>query len=122
MFHVLGPPKDRHGRQCDQDPESGLDKRDLGIYHLIDTILRQEEDSHVQTAKVFQNGRSQAIRLPKQFRVNSAEVYLKATPEGFLVIPRDPWEVFAEGVQELSDDFMAAGRQQPKLQRRSWRW
>ncbi len=75
----------------------------------------------MQTAKVFQNGRSQAIRLPKQFRVNAAEVYLKATPEGFLVIPRDPWEVFAEGVQELSDDFMAAGRQQPKLERRSWR-
>ena len=42
-----------------------------------------------------------------QFRVNSGEVYLKATAEGFLVIPRDPWEVFAEGVQNLSDDFMA---------------
>ena len=41
-------------------------------------------------------------RLPKQFRVNSAKVYLKATPEGFLVIPRNPWEVFAERVQELS--------------------
>jgi antitoxin VapB len=75
----------------------------------------------VQTAKVFQNGRSQAIRLPKQFRVNSGEVYLKSTPEGFLVIPRDPWEIFAEGVQELSDDFMAEGRQQPKTQKRDWR-
>ena len=75
----------------------------------------------MQTAKVFQSGRSQAIRLPKQFRVKTAEVYLKKTPEGFLAITRDPWEVFREGVQELSDDFMAKGRQQPKTQTRNWR-
>jgi antitoxin VapB len=74
----------------------------------------------MQTAKVFQTGRSQAIRLPKQFRVNSGEVYLKKTPDGFLVIARDPWEVFREGVEELSDDFMAQGRQQPTIQTRKW--
>lgn len=74
----------------------------------------------MQTAKVFENGRSQAIRLPKQFRVKTGEVYLKKTPEGFLVIPRDPWEVFGEGVQELSDDFMVEGRRQPKAQKRDW--
>ena len=75
----------------------------------------------MQTAKVFQSGRSQAIRLPKQFRVQTAEVYLKKTPEGFLVIPRDPWDVFREGVQELSEDFMAEGRRQPEHQERNWR-
>ncbi len=72
----------------------------------------------MQTAKVFQNGGSQAIRLPKEFRVASAEVYLKKTPEGFLVIPRDPWKIFLEGVEELSDEFMAGGRQQPNLEKR----
>jgi antitoxin VapB len=75
----------------------------------------------MQKAKVFQNGRSQAIRLPKDFRVAVDEVYLKKTPEGFLVIARDPWELFYEGVVELSDDFMAEGRQQPKLQERKWK-
>jgi antitoxin VapB len=75
----------------------------------------------MRTAKVFESGRSQAIRLPKEFRVQSAEVHLKKTPEGFLVIARDPWEVFAEGIQELSDDFMAEGRHQPKAQTRKWR-
>jgi len=64
------------------------------------------------TAKVFQNGRSQAIRLPKEFHVETDDVYLKKMPEGFLVITRDPWAVFFEGVEELSDDFMADGRQQ----------
>lgn len=70
----------------------------------------------MQTAKVFESGRSQAIRLPKQFRVNASEVYLKKTTEGFLVILRDPWEVFLEGVHELSDGFMAEGRRQPETQ------
>lgn len=72
----------------------------------------------MQRAKVFQSGRSQAIRLPKEFRVSTEEVYLKKTPEGFLVIERDPWEIFLEGVAELSDDFMADGRQQPPEQER----
>ena len=75
----------------------------------------------MQTAKVFKTGRSQAIRLPKEFRVETAEVYLKKTPEGFLVIPRDPWEVFYEGVEELSADFMAGGRRQSDVQSRKWR-
>ena len=69
--------------------------------------------------KVFTTGRSQAIRLPKEFRVDADEVYLKRTREGFLVIPKDPWEVFFEGVGELSDNFMAGGRRQPALERRN---
>jgi antitoxin VapB len=73
----------------------------------------------MQTAKVFMNGRSQAIRLPKEFRVETDEVYLKKTPEGFLVIPRDPWELFYEGVEELSDDFMSE-RKQPPVEERNW--
>lgn len=75
----------------------------------------------MQTAKVFQNGRSQAIRLPKDYRVEVDEVYLKKMAEGFLVIPRDPWEIFLEGAEELSADFMAAGREQPPLQKRKWK-
>lgn len=72
----------------------------------------------MQTAKVFKNGRSQAIRLPKEFRVDSDEVYLKKTPEGFLVITRDPWEIFFEGVRELSDNFLVGGRMQAAAEKR----
>ena len=74
----------------------------------------------MHSAKVFMNGRSQAIRLPKEFRVETDEVYLKKTPEGFLVITRDPWELFYEAVEQLPDDFMAEGRQQPPIQERNW--
>jgi antitoxin VapB len=71
-------------------------------------------------AKVFMNGRSQAIRLPKEFRVNGREVFLKKTTHGFAVSERDPWEVFAEGCHELSADFMVE-RIQPPLERRKWK-
>ena len=70
-------------------------------------------------AKVFMTGRSQAIRLPKEFRVDADEVYLKRTRDGFLVIAKDPWEVFFEGVDELSENFMSRPRAQPPLERRA---
>jgi antitoxin VapB len=69
-------------------------------------------------AKVFRTGRSQAIRLPKEFRVEADTVYLKRTVEGFLVITRDPWEIFFEGVEQLSDGFFRNERVQPELETR----
>ncbi len=69
-------------------------------------------------AKVFRTGRSQAIRLPKEFRVEADEVCLKRTAEGFVVITKNPWEVFFEGVEQLSDQFLDGGRVQPKLESR----
>lgn len=68
--------------------------------------------------RVFKTGRSQAIRLPKQFRVESDEVRLKRTADGFLVVTKDPWDVFFEGVEQLSDDFMIGERVQPPLESR----
>ena len=72
------------------------------------------------TAKVFKNGRSQAIRLPKEFRVKSSEVHLKRVPGGFIVMERDPWEICLEACQALPDDFMKDGRQQTPAQDRDW--
>jgi antitoxin VapB len=69
-------------------------------------------------AKVFRTGRSQAIRLPKEFRVEADTVHLKRTDEGFLVITKDPWEIFFEGVAQLSDKFLHHERVQPELESR----
>jgi virulence-associated protein VagC len=66
-------------------------------------------------AKAIKIGRSQGIRLPKEFRVATKEIYLKRTPDRFLVIAKDPWDSFFEGVKELSDGFMAGSRIQPML-------
>lgn len=73
----------------------------------------------MQIAKVFKDGRSQAICLPNEFHVEADNVYLTKTPEGFLVMTRNPWDVFCEGVNELSDAFMSGGRLQPPVQERT---
>ncbi len=69
-------------------------------------------------ARVFRTGRSQAIRLPKEFRVEADTVHLKRTGEGFLVITREPWEIFFEGIEQLSNDFLSSERVQPELELR----
>ena len=66
------------------------------------------------------NGRSQAIRLPKEFRVKSEEVTLKRVPVGILITERDPWEVCRKACAELSSGFFAAleKREQPSDRKR----
>jgi len=67
----------------------------------------------MQSAKLFQNGRSQAVRLPKEFQFAGDEVYIQRHGNAIMLVPRDKvWEVFLEGLQGFSPDFMAEGRQQ----------
>ena len=70
-------------------------------------------------AKVFRTGRSQAIRLPKEFRVEADTVHLKRTDQGFLVITKEPWEIFFEGVEQLSDKFLGSEKVEPELESRN---
>ena len=69
-------------------------------------------------AKVFRTGGSLAIRLPKEFRGDEDTVLLNRTNEGFLVITKEPWEIFFEGVEQLSDKFLGSERAQPELESR----
>jgi len=69
------------------------------------------------TAKVFESGRSQAVRLPKRFRFHSREVNVQPTPDGLLLTEKGPWELFDEGVSDLPDDFLSE-RKQPPLEDR----
>ena len=72
----------------------------------------------MQTAKVFMSGNSQAIRLPKEYRVEGNEVFVKKTSEGILLIPKSSlWEVMWEGLQEFSEEFILV-RSQPEPQNR----
>ncbi len=69
------------------------------------------------TAKVFKSGRSQAVRVPMRYRFHSSEVNVLATADGLLLTEKGPWELFREGVDELSGDFMP-DRVQPPLEDR----
>lgn len=42
----------------------------------------------MDTAKVFMSGRSQAVRLPKEYRFDTDEVYIRRTAEGVLLVPK----------------------------------
>lgn len=67
----------------------------------------------MQTAKLFQNGRSQAVRLLKEYQFSGEDVLIQKHGDAVLLIPHEKvWEVFLEGLQGLSADFMQEGRDQ----------
>jgi len=73
----------------------------------------------MNTAKIFQNGRSQAVRLPKEYQFKGEEVFIQKLGDAVLLIPHEKaWEVFMEGLSGFSEDFMKNGREQGVEQKR----
>lgn len=61
----------------------------------------------MQTAKLFTNGRSQAVRLPKECRFDGDDVYIKKFENMVILIPKDdPWASMLNSLDQFSDDFM----------------
>lgn len=72
----------------------------------------------MKTAKLFQNGQSQALRLPKEFRFEGEEVYIKKMGKFTVLFPtEDPWEPLLHSLDKFSADFMET-RDQPEQQTR----
>jgi antitoxin VapB len=74
----------------------------------------------MQTAKLFKNGRSQAVRLPKEFRFEGDEVYLKREGNSVVLIPKgetkeNPWKDFFEALDSF-DPAIPLERKQPTEQ------
>jgi len=60
----------------------------------------------MQTAKLFQNGQSQAVRLPKDCRFDGGDVYIKKLGDIIILYPKGKeWDIFMRGVNGFSDDF-----------------
>ena len=69
----------------------------------------------MKTAKLFKKGKSQAVRLPKEFKFQGTEVYIKRIGRNVVLIPKDdPWESLISSLDNFSDDFLA-DREQPVL-------
>ncbi len=69
-------------------------------------------------AKIFINGRSQAVRLPKDYRLEGSEVYVKKIDDVVLLIPKDSaWRVLESGANYFTKDFLS-DRNQPEIQKR----
>ena len=71
-------------------------------------------------AKLFRNGRSQAVRLPAEFRFEGTEVYVRRTPTGDVILSNRPesWESFFELAKDIPEEFMAHRGDQPAQKRR----
>ena len=71
-------------------------------------------------AKLFKNGQSQAVRLPKEFRFeNQEELFIKKVEDGVMLLPKNDksvWDHMFDRLDEFSDDFMTT-RKQPEQTR-----
>jgi len=70
----------------------------------------------MKTAKLFRNGRSQAVRLPKVYRFEGNEVYIKKVAGGVLLISKNKslWDLWEKNLMKYEAPFMTE-RNQPKL-------
>jgi antitoxin VapB len=72
----------------------------------------------MKTAKLFRNGRSQAVRLPREFRFEGDHVFVKQVGNGILLLPsKKAWDSLIHSLDEFTDDFMT-DREQPAQQHR----
>jgi predicted nucleic acid-binding protein/virulence-associated protein VagC len=75
----------------------------------------------METAKIFINGRSQAVRLPKAYRFEGNEVYIKKIPGGVLLIPKDKsiWDIWERNLMKYEEAFTDERNQPGKQQERA---
>lgn len=69
-------------------------------------------------ARIFKSGNSQAVRLPKEFKLEGSEVSIKRVGRGLLLMPMDdPWASLVGSLEKFSEDFLEE-RSQPPLESR----
>ncbi len=68
----------------------------------------------MKAARLFKNGQSQAVRLPKEYRFKGDRVLLKRVGNALVLLPlKEPWTPLFESLSQFSKDFMVK-RDQPK--------
>ncbi len=62
----------------------------------------------MQTAKLFPNGQSQAVRLPKEFRFDGERVYIQRLGSAVILLPfQAPWQTLLDSLDEFTPDYAA---------------
>lgn len=73
-----------------------------------------------QKAKIFMNGRSQAVRLPKEFRFDCDEVFVRKQGEDLIISPKkSSWDAFFDQPTAFDKNFLK-DREQPQHQERDF--
>lgn len=90
-------------------------------YLLLVSIIRDAETVTRSTAKLFKHGRSQAVRLPKEFRMPGTEVRIRRVGNGILLEPIetdvDKWLAEIDRLRAIAGgEFLPEGRpEQPPM-------
>lgn len=72
------------------------------------------------TAKIFENGRSQAVRLPKEYRFEAEEVAINKIGDIVFLMPKtSKWDSFMKAIDMFSDDFFQEKRKDFQQERES---
>lgn len=89
------------------------------VYTNVYTNGIKEVDA-METAKLFTNGGSQAVRLPKNCRFDDDEVLINRIGNVVILLPKnDPWASTAMALSMFSDDFMEGYEDLPIQERKS---
>ncbi len=72
----------------------------------------------MDTAKLFKSGRSQAVRLPREYRMEGQEVAVRHFGSGVLLLPlKAGWDTLEEALSDF-EPGLKLRREQPAHQRR----
>lgn len=72
----------------------------------------------METAKLFENGNSQAIRIPKKYKLKGKEAYITMVGDAIVILPfRQKWGSLLGSLDKFSSDFLS-DRIQPELESR----
>ncbi|MGQ0695435.1 MAG: antitoxin [Nitrospiraceae bacterium] len=69
--------------------------------------------------RLFMSGNSQAVRIPREFRLEGDEVEIQKRGNTLVLRPkRKSWGLFIQSLGQFTKDFMEVGRRQPSVQKR----
>jgi antitoxin VapB len=71
----------------------------------------------METAKLFVNGRSQAVRLPKEYRFEGDEVFIKRVGDAVVLLPRRGWGTLFGALEQFEPGFVLERQQQAQQER-----
>lgn len=70
--------------------------------------------------RVFFSGNSQAVRIPKEFHLAGDEIEIEQRGNALVLRPKKKaWSLLADSLKKFTKDFMAKGRKQPAIQKRT---
>jgi antitoxin VapB len=91
----------------------------LDIIYIMIYTLGIRRYPGMMTAKLFENGRSQAVRLPKECRFSGDEVAVNKIGDIVILMPKEnKWSGFLSSLNLFSEDFMSGGREEEIPQER----